>query len=51
MLWSKITATSIIVGMLTSIYGHLSKSRLQVFIISILIGVIVFYVKYWITGH
>ncbi|MDB4252466.1 hypothetical protein N9839_03915 [Flavobacteriaceae bacterium] len=51
MLWSKITATSIIVGMLTSIYGHLSKSRLQVFIISIFIGVIVFYVKYWITGH
>ena len=51
LLWSKITATSIIVGMLTSIYGHLSKSRLQVFIISIFIGVIVFYIKYWITGH
>ena len=51
MLWSKITATSIMVGMLTSIYNHLSKSRLQVFIISIFIGVIVFYVKYWITDH
>jgi len=51
MLWSKITATSIIVGFLTSIYGHLSKSKLQVFIISIFIGVIVFYIKYWITGH
>ena len=40
--WTKITATSIIVGLLTSIYGHFSKSKLQVFVISIFIGMIVF---------
>jgi hypothetical protein len=49
--WTKITATSIIVGLLTSIYGHFSKSKLQVFVISIFIGIIVFNIKYWITGH
>jgi len=49
--WTKITATSIIVGLLTSIYGHFSKSKLQVFVISIFIGMIVFNIKYWITGH
>ena len=49
--WTKITATSIIVGLLTSIYGHFSKSKLQVFVISIFIGMIVFNIKYWITVH
>jgi len=49
--WTKITSTAIITGFLTSIYAHFSKSKLQVFIISIFIGIIVFYVKYWITGH
>lgn len=49
--WAKITATSIITGALTGIYAHLSKSKLQVFLISILIGMAVFYIKYLITGH
>ena len=49
--WTKITATSIITGILTGIYAHLSKSKLQVFLISIIIGMFVFYIKYLITGH
>jgi peptidoglycan/LPS O-acetylase OafA/YrhL len=48
---TKITATSMITGFLCAIYAHLSKSKLQIFIISILIGIIVFFVKYWVTGH
>lgn len=48
---TKITATSMITGFLCGIYSHLSKSKLQVFLISILIGIIVFYLKYLITGH
>ena len=48
---TKITATAMVTGFLCAIYGHFSKSKLQVFIISILIGIIVFYLKYFITGH
>ena len=48
---TKITATSIITGLLCGIYDHLSNSKLQVLSISILIGIIVFYLKYLITGH
>ena len=48
---TKITATSIITGFFSSIYAALSKSKLQIFIISILIGIVVFYSKYLITGH
>jgi peptidoglycan/LPS O-acetylase OafA/YrhL len=48
---TKITATSMITGVFCAIYAHLSKSKLQVFLICILIGILVFYVKYWITGH
>ena len=50
-LLTKITATSIIVGFLSGIYAHLSKSKLQVFLVSILIGMLTFYLKYIITGH
>ena len=50
-LWTKSTATSIITGMFCGIYAYLSKSKLQTFLVSILIGMIVFYVKYLITGH
>lgn len=49
--WTKITATSMITGFLCSIYAYLSRSKLQVFIMSIIIGMLVFFVKYWITGH
>lgn len=49
--YSKITATSMVTGLLTSIYAHLSKSKLQVFLISIIIGAVVFYLKYLVTGH
>ena len=48
---TKITATSIVTGVFCSIYAHLSKSKLQVFLISIIIGIAVFYIKYLITGH
>ena len=48
---TKITATSIITGFICGIYAHISKSKIKVFIVSIFIGVIVFYIKYLITGH
>jgi len=48
---TKITATSMITGLLCAIYAYFSRSKLQVFLISILIGILVFYIKYWITGH
>lgn len=48
---TKITATSIITGFLCGIYAHLSKSKLKVFIVSIVIGTVIFYLKYIITGH
>ena len=37
--------------MLCGIYAKKSNSKLQVFFISILIGIIIFYIKYLITGH
>ena len=48
---TKITATSIITSVFCSIYAHLSKSKLQVFLVSIVIGIVVFYIKYLITDH
>ncbi|WP_347175503.1 hypothetical protein [Polaribacter uvawellassae] len=49
--WTKITATSIVTGFFCGIYAHLSKSKLQIFLVSILIGMVVFFTKYLITGH
>jgi len=49
--YTKITATSIVTGLFCSMYAYFSKSKLQVFIISIFIGIITFFMKYWITGH
>ena len=48
---TKITATSMVTGMLCSIYSYFSRSKFQVFVISIFIGILVFFMKYWITGH
>ncbi|WP_166387623.1 hypothetical protein [Polaribacter sp. 11A2H] len=48
---TKITATSIITGFFCGIYAHISKSKLKVFIVSIFIGIFIFYTKYLITGH
>lgn len=48
---TKITATSMITGLFCGIYAYFSKSKLQVFLISIMIGILIFYIKYWITGH
>jgi len=49
--WTKITATSIVTGVFCGLYAHLSKSKLQIFLVSILIGMLIFYLKYLITGH
>jgi DNA integrity scanning protein DisA with diadenylate cyclase activity len=49
--WTKITATSMVTGLFCGIYAYLSKSKLQIFLVSILIGMIVFFLKYLITGH
>jgi uncharacterized membrane protein YqgA involved in biofilm formation len=48
---SKITATSLITSIFIAIYASLSKSKIQVFLISVLIGMVIFYAKYLITGH
>lgn len=48
---TKITATSIITGVLCSIYTHYSTTKLRKFIFSIGIGIIVFQAKYLLTGH
>ena len=49
--WTKITAPTIATGFLCGLYAHYSKSKFQIFFISILIGVIVFFLKYLLTGH
>ena len=49
--WTKITATSMVTGFFCGIYAYMSKSKLQVFLVSILLGMVIFYVKYLITGH
>ncbi|RCS26320.1 hypothetical protein DUT90_11150 [Polaribacter sp. WD7] len=51
LIFTKITATTIITGVFCGIYASFSKSKLQIFLISIGIGLIVFYAKYLITGH
>ncbi|WP_299062654.1 hypothetical protein [uncultured Polaribacter sp.] len=48
---TKITATSIITGVFCGVYAYISKSKLQIFLVSIIIGIFVFYVKYLVTGH
>ena len=48
---TKITASSMITGLFCGIYAYFSKSKLQIFLISILIGTLVFYLKYILTGH
>ncbi|MCL7755052.1 hypothetical protein [Polaribacter sp. Z022] len=48
---SKITATSIITGGVCGVFAHKIKSKLKVFLLSIVIGVIIFYLKYIITNH
>jgi len=48
--WKKITGASIITGLLCGFYAYLSQSKLQIFIVSILIGVVVFFLKDLITG-
>ena len=48
---TKITATSMVTGFFCAIYAHLSRSKLQIFIMCILIGILVFFIKYWVTGH
>lgn len=48
---TKITATAIITGVLCGIYASYSKSKLQVFYISVIIGIVIFYLKYLVTGH
>ncbi|QTE24081.1 hypothetical protein [Polaribacter cellanae] len=48
---TKITATSIIAGVFCGVYNSISKSKLQTFFVSIVIGIILFYIKYLTTGH
>ncbi len=49
--FTKITATSIISGLCCGIYASYSNSKFQIFTISIVLGIVIFYSKYLITGH
>lgn len=49
--WTKITAPTIVTGMFCGLYAHFSRSKFQIFVISVLIGIIVFFIKYLLTGH
>ena len=49
--WTKITAPTIATGFCCALYAHFSRSKFQIFVISVLIGIIIFYLKYLITGH
>jgi uncharacterized membrane protein YeaQ/YmgE (transglycosylase-associated protein family) len=48
---TKITATSIISGLVCGVIASEIKSKLNTFFICIIAGAIVFYLKYLITGH
>ncbi|QVY64881.1 hypothetical protein [Polaribacter sp. Q13] len=48
---TKITITSVITGLFCGTYALLTKSKLKVFLVSIAIGITIFYLKYLITGH
>ncbi|WP_152285805.1 hypothetical protein [Flavicella marina] len=49
--YTKITLSSIISGVLCGFYSLYSKNSFNLFIGCLLIGVAVFYIKYLITGH
>lgn len=49
--WTKITAPTIATGFFCALYSHYSRSKFQIFFISILIGIIVFFLKFLFTGH
>lgn len=49
--WTKITAPTIVTGVCCGLYAHFSRSKFQIFVISILIGIIIFFLKYLLTGH
>lgn len=49
--YTKITLSAIISGVLSGMYAQKSSKELNVFLVCILIGVFVFYIKYLITGH
>ncbi|QOD60175.1 hypothetical protein H9I45_12605 [Polaribacter haliotis] len=48
---TKITATSIITGVFCGAYVYFSKSKLKTFFVSIIIGIVLFYIKFLTTGH
>ena len=49
--YTKITLSAIITGVCSGIYAQKSSKELNIFLGSIFIGVLVFYIKYLITGH
>ena len=48
---TKITATSMVTGLICGVLASILKSKLNTFFICIISGAIVFYAKYLITGH
>ncbi|MGB2128851.1 MAG: hypothetical protein ACPHXR_05170, partial [Flavicella sp.] len=49
--YTKITLSAMITGIISGIYAHKTTKELNIFLGSIFIGVVVFYVKFLITGH
>lgn len=48
---TKITATSIVTGLICGLISWKIKSKLNTFFTCTLVGPVVFYIKYLITGH
>jgi len=50
-IYTKITLSSIITGIVCGTYANLSSNPFNLFIGCLVIGALVFYMKYLITGH
>lgn len=50
-IWTKITLSASISGLICGIYSNFSVSEFNLFIGCLVIGAGVFYIKYLITGH
>ena len=50
-IYTKITLSSILTGLFCGIYAIFSKKEFNLFIGCLIIGAMVFYIKYLITGH
>lgn len=50
-IYTKITLSASVTGILCGVYANISKREFNLFIGCLIIGAVVFYLKYIITGH